>query len=68
MLEPAAVARDCLDAIAAERFWVLPHPEVATYVAQKAGDVDRWLAGMRRFQQRLYGDGELPGDRLVSGA
>ncbi len=66
VLEPDDVARQCVAAIAAEQFWVLPHPEVATYVAQKAGDIDRWLAGMRRFQARLYGDGELPGDRLVS--
>ncbi len=68
VLEADDVARECLHAIAAERFWVLPHPEVATYVMQKAGDIDRWLAGMRRFQARLYGDGELPGDRLMSGA
>jgi NAD(P)-dependent dehydrogenase (short-subunit alcohol dehydrogenase family) len=68
VLEADDVARQCIEAIAAERFWVLPHPEVARYVAQKADDIDRWLAGMRRFQARLYGDGELPGDRLVSGS
>jgi NAD(P)-dependent dehydrogenase (short-subunit alcohol dehydrogenase family) len=67
VLEADDVARHCIEAIAAERFWVLPHPEVAQYVAQKADDIDRWLAGMRRFQARLYGDGELPGDRLVAG-
>jgi NAD(P)-dependent dehydrogenase (short-subunit alcohol dehydrogenase family) len=68
VLEADDVARQCIEAIATERFWVLPHPEVARYVAQKADDIDRWLAGMRRFQARLYGDGELPGDRLVSGS
>jgi NAD(P)-dependent dehydrogenase (short-subunit alcohol dehydrogenase family) len=67
VLEADDVARECVEAIAAERFWVLPHPEVARYVAQKADDVDRWLAGMRRYQARLYGDRPLPGDRLVSG-
>ena len=67
VVEADDVARLSLEAIAAERFWVLPHPEVADYVVQKAGDIDRWLAGMRRFQGRLYGDLPLPGDRLVSG-
>ncbi len=64
VLEADDVARDCIDAIAAERFWVLPHPEVARYVVQKADDIDRWLAGMRRYQAGLYGDRPLPGDRL----
>ncbi len=67
VLEPDEVARQCIEAIAAERFWVLPHPEVAGQVVQKADDIDRWLAGMRRYQARLYGDRALPGDRLVSG-
>jgi NAD(P)-dependent dehydrogenase (short-subunit alcohol dehydrogenase family) len=67
VLEADDVARQCVEAIGEERFWVLPHPEVATYVAQKADDIDRWLAGMRRFQARLYGDAPLPGDRIVSG-
>jgi NAD(P)-dependent dehydrogenase (short-subunit alcohol dehydrogenase family) len=65
VLEADEVARQSLDAVAAERFWVLPHPEVAGYVAQKADDIDRWLAGMRRYQARLYGDRPLPGDWLV---
>jgi NAD(P)-dependent dehydrogenase (short-subunit alcohol dehydrogenase family) len=62
------VARQCVEAIAAERFWVLPHPEVADHVKQKADDIDRWLSGMRRYQARLYGDLPLPGDRLVADA
>ncbi len=68
VLEADDVARECIDAISAERFWVLPHPEVAGYVRQKSDDIDRWLAGMRRYQDRLYGDGALPGDRLVAGS
>jgi len=59
------VAQACLDAIREERFLVLPHPEVATYVERKATDRDRWLAGMRRFQGMLYPDGDLPGDKLA---
>ena len=59
------VAAVCLDAIRNERFLVLPHPEVATYVERKAADRDRWLAGMRRFQTALYPDGPLPGDAIA---
>lgn len=65
VLEPADVAALCLEAIRDERFLVLPHPEVATYVERKATDRDRWLAGMRRFQAALYPDGDLPGDAIA---
>jgi NAD(P)-dependent dehydrogenase (short-subunit alcohol dehydrogenase family) len=65
VLEPADVAAACLEALREERFWVLPHPEVAVYHRRKAEDVDRWLAGMRRFQDRLYGGGPLPGDAIA---
>lgn len=58
ILEPEAVAEDCLDAIEQERFLVLPHPEVATYFKRKADDYGRWLHGMRRFRQRLLGNRE----------
>ena len=59
------VARACLDAIREERFLVLPHAEVATYVQRKATDRDRWLAGMRRFQSALHPDGDLPGEAIA---
>ncbi|HEY5662995.1 MAG TPA: SDR family oxidoreductase [Ilumatobacter sp.] len=65
VLEPDDVARMCLEAIRDERFLVLPHPEVATYVERKAADRDRWLAGMRRFQSALYPEGPLPGDAIA---
>jgi hypothetical protein len=65
ILEADAVAALCLEAIAAERFLVLPHQEVASYVERKADDIDRWLAGMRRFQDKLYGEGPLPGDAMA---
>jgi hypothetical protein len=28
---------------------------VAEYVLRRAGDTDRWLAGMRRLRAKLYG-------------
>lgn len=64
VVEPAEVAQLCIEAMGDERFWVLPHPEVAEYARRKASDVDRWLGGMRRYQQALYPDGPLPGDAM----
>jgi NAD(P)-dependent dehydrogenase (short-subunit alcohol dehydrogenase family) len=48
-LEPEQVADDVVKGIDAERFLILPHPEVAEYVRRKANDHDRWLRGMRRL-------------------
>jgi NAD(P)-dependent dehydrogenase (short-subunit alcohol dehydrogenase family) len=50
MLEPEEVAGAVIEAIDAERFLILPHPEVLTFFQRKAMDYDRWLAGMRRLQ------------------
>jgi NAD(P)-dependent dehydrogenase (short-subunit alcohol dehydrogenase family) len=65
VLSADEVAQCCIDAIRDERFLVLPHPEVATYVQRKAADRDRWLAGMRRFQSALHPDGDLPGNAIA---
>ena len=63
---PDEVAQLCIDTIRAETFHVLPHLEVSEYMKRKAGDVDRWLAGMRRFQTALYTDRALPGDAIAA--
>ena len=55
VLEPADVAVEVADAVEAERFFVLPHPEVADYMALKATDPERWLGGMRKLQRRTIG-------------
>jgi NAD(P)-dependent dehydrogenase (short-subunit alcohol dehydrogenase family) len=52
IVEPSFVADVVVEAMAEERFFVLPHPEVADYVRRKADDPDRWLAGMRRLRRR----------------
>lgn len=49
IISPEAVADAVLRGIAQERFLIVPHPEVATFWAQKASDPDRWLAGVRRL-------------------
>jgi hypothetical protein len=44
-----------MGAIEANRFMVLPHPEVAEFRRRKVADTDRWLAGMRRLQGAVPG-------------
>jgi len=51
MLEPEQVADTVIEALADERFLVLPHPEVAEYIKRKTADYDRWLRGMMRLQE-----------------
>ena len=53
MLEADLVAEAVIEGLAAERFLILPHPEVAEYVRRKGEDVERWLRGMRRLQARF---------------
>ena len=65
VLTSERVADSVLQAIAEERFWVLPHPQVREYVLRKATDVDRWLHGMQRFQQRLYAGQSPPGEWIL---
>ncbi|HMN21917.1 MAG TPA: SDR family oxidoreductase [Ottowia sp.] len=55
MLGPDAVAQACLDAIRAETFLVLPHPEVLQYMRNKTDNYDRWLGGMRKLNRRYAG-------------
>jgi NAD(P)-dependent dehydrogenase (short-subunit alcohol dehydrogenase family) len=55
VLTPDQVAACVLEAIAGERFLILPHPEVAGYEQRRAADRERWLAGMRRMRARLGG-------------
>jgi NAD(P)-dependent dehydrogenase (short-subunit alcohol dehydrogenase family) len=50
---PEAVAGEVMNAIREERFLVLPHPEVLTFMQRKTADYDRWLRGMRRLRQQV---------------
>ncbi len=56
-LEPAAKlaeewrrAVSDVEGVRAERFLILPHPEVLKFFQNKGSDYDRWIAGMRRVQ------------------
>jgi NAD(P)-dependent dehydrogenase (short-subunit alcohol dehydrogenase family) len=50
---PEAVALAVVDAMREERFLVLPHPEVLTFLQRKTADYDRWLRGMRRLRAKV---------------
>ncbi|MEA2125890.1 MAG: hypothetical protein QOI80_2672 [Solirubrobacteraceae bacterium] len=56
MIEPEDVARVTVEAIRDERFLILPHPEVAKYMAVKATQPERWLAGMRKLRSAERND------------
>jgi NAD(P)-dependent dehydrogenase (short-subunit alcohol dehydrogenase family) len=52
IIEADQLAQVVVEALREERFHVLPHPEVETYVRRKGDDIDRWLMGMRRLRRR----------------
>lgn len=60
VLSPEEVAAAVVDGVRAERFLILPHPEVATFEQRRTADRDRWLAGMRRLSSAVG----LPGAPL----
>ena len=59
MMEPGELCETVVETLKAERFLVLPHPEVLTYIQRKANDYDRWIGGMRRLQES-YGSSDWP--------
>ncbi len=58
ILTPEQVADAVIEGLAAERFLILPHPQVADYRALKAADYDHWLGGMRKLRRR-FGNPDL---------
>jgi NAD(P)-dependent dehydrogenase (short-subunit alcohol dehydrogenase family) len=55
VMTAAEVARIVIDAMEAERFMILSHPTVHEYEQRKTRDRDRWLSGMRRLRNKIYG-------------
>ena len=55
VLQAPEVARMVLEAMEAERFLILSHPQVHDYMQRKASNAERWLTGMRRLRDRIYG-------------
>jgi NAD(P)-dependent dehydrogenase (short-subunit alcohol dehydrogenase family) len=53
VLSPDEVAKATVQGLADERFLILPHPEVTTYLQRRAQDHERWLSSMRALQQKV---------------
>lgn len=58
-LEPTQVAAVVREALADDRFLILPHPAVARYYRSRAENTDAWLGGMNKLQRRLEQRGGL---------
>lgn len=56
IVEPELCADMALEAMAAGRFLVLPHPRVGESFARKASDYDRWLEGTNRRLRTMRGE------------
>lgn len=52
ILSPEVVADCVIEGLATERFLILPHAQVSTYMERKVSDYDRWLGGMRRLRRK----------------
>ena len=57
VLTPDEVAESVVQGLAEEKFLILPHPVVLTYMQRKTADYDRWLGGMRRLRAKMTGKG-----------
>jgi NAD(P)-dependent dehydrogenase (short-subunit alcohol dehydrogenase family) len=53
VLTPEETAESVIAGLAEEKFLILPHPEVLTYMQRKTADYDRWLGGMRRLRAKV---------------
>ena len=58
IIAPEDVAESVIQGLAKEIFLILPHPEVKTYYQRKASDYDRWISGMARFRDKVFGRSE----------
>jgi len=57
VLAPEVVADCVISALEQERFLILPHSQVATYLARKIENYDRWIGGMAKLKASLAGGG-----------
>ncbi len=62
LIADAITAEACADAVIkaleAETFLILPHPEVAEYIVNKAENRDRWLHSLRKMRRFVLGERE----------
>jgi NAD(P)-dependent dehydrogenase (short-subunit alcohol dehydrogenase family) len=55
VMTAAEVAQIVIEAMEEERFMILSHPAVHEYEQRKTRDRNRWIAGMRRLRNKIYG-------------
>ena len=59
LMAEAITAEACADAVVkgleSEKFLILPHPEVAEYIVNKAENYDRWLHSLRKIRRAVLG-------------
>ena len=53
VLSAADVARAAIEGVERGDFLITPHARVRNYVANKAADHDRWIAGMAKLRERV---------------
>lgn len=53
VLTPEAVAEAVTRGLENEQFLILPHPQVAQYMRNKAENYDKWLGGMSKLQRLM---------------
>ena len=56
MMEPEQLCDSVMETMKSEKFLILPHPEVLTYMQRKTTDYDRWISGMKRLQAQFGRD------------
>lgn len=56
VISPIELARTVVEGIEAEKFLILPHPDVAKFIQHKTADYDRWLGGMRKLRRNILSE------------
>lgn len=54
MIEPEVLADSVIAGLETEELLILPHPEVAHFMATKASAHEKWLLGMRKLQSKFF--------------
>lgn len=49
-ITPEACAESVIEGLKTEKFLILPHPQVAQYIVNKAENYDRWLHSLRKMK------------------
>lgn len=56
VLTTAQLADVVVEGLDAERFLILPHPQVAGYMQKKTDNYDRWIGGMAKLRRSMGGN------------